>query len=250
MYRLLSVMIIVLLAAVPAYPKKIYELDKYMEGYTKTYFLYIDKKVNKLYLVDKKMKIWRRYPVATGMKEGDKLFENDYKTPGGAYLIKEVYQYHEPWYMARIKEKIKILPVGSKTRELYVKYYGKLQAAYSRNMARIKALNSEYLRAEDGHVKYGTGESLGYNAYGPVFMRLDYPNEGDFEKYEVAKDEGLVPRNADLNYKGPGGGIAIHGTNDNASLGFRASAGCVRMKNEQIRELSDYVMEGTMVIIE
>jgi len=107
-----------------------------------------------------------------------------------------------------------------------------------------------YLRAKDGHVKYGTGQSLGYNSYGPVFIRLDYPNEGDFDKYEEAKDEGLVPRKPDLNYNGLGDGIAIHGTNDNASLGFRASAGCVRMRNDAIREVSDYIMEGTLVIID
>jgi murein L,D-transpeptidase YafK len=239
-----------LFISAPAFPKNIYEMEKYLKGYGKTYFLYIDKKINKLYLIDKKLRVWRRYVVATGMEAGDKLYENDLKTPAGVYLVKEVYQYHEPWYMERIKEKIKILPEGSKTRELYVKYYGKLQADYRKNKRRIAELNSVYLRAEEGHVKYGTGESLGLNSYGPVFIRLDYPNETDVERYEEAKDEGLIPRKADLNFKGPGGGIAIHGTNDNGSLGFRASAGCVRMRNDQIRELSDYVMEGTMVIID
>lgn len=234
----------------PVFSKNIYELEKYLDGYEKTYFLYVDKKINKMYLIDKKLKVWRKYMVATGMNEGDKLYENDYKTPAGIYTVREIYQYHEPWYMLKIREKIKVLPEGSKTRELYVKYYAKLKAAFERNRKKIKALNSVFLRAEDGHVKYGTGESLGYNAYGPVFIRLDYPNKGDIEKYEEAKDEGLIPRRPDLRYKGPGGGIAIHGTNDNGSLGFRASAGCVRVRNDQIRELSNYIMEGTMVIID
>jgi murein L,D-transpeptidase YafK len=250
MYRLLTLLILMLVTVFPVFSKNIYEMEKHLKGYGKTYFLYVDKKINKLYLIDKKLKVWRRYVVATGMKEGDKLYESDLKTPAGVYVVTEIYQYHEPWYMNRIKEKINILPEGSKTREIYVKYYGKLQASYRRNIKKIKALNAAYLKAEEGHVKYGTGESLGYNAYGPVFIRLDYPNDYDFEKYEQAKDEGLIPRRPDLNFKGPGGGIAIHGTNDNGSLGFRSSAGCVRMKNEQIRELSEYVMEGTLVIID
>jgi len=250
MHRLLSILLLVLIAAQPAYAKNIYEMEKYLKGYGKTYFIYVDKKVNKLYLMDKTLKIWRKYPVATGMREGDKLYSNDFKTPAGVYLVKEIYQYHEPWYMENIRSKIKILPEGSKTRELYVKYYEKLKASYKQGVKRIKALNGAYLRAEDGHVRYGTGQSLGYNSYGPVFIRLDFPNAGDFEKYEEAKDAGLIPRKPDLNYKGLGDGIAIHGTNDNASIGFRASAGCVRMKNEHIRELSDYIMQGTLVIID
>jgi murein L,D-transpeptidase YafK len=249
--RFFLVFILSMLAvAAPAYPKKLYELEKYLKGYGKTYFLYVDKKINKMYLVDKKYKVWRRYVVATGMNAGDKLFESDYKTPAGVYMVKEIYQYHEPWYMPKIREKIKLLPEGSKTRELYVKYYAKLESSYRRGKKRITALNGTFLRAEEGHVKYGTGEALGYNSYGPVFIRLDYPNNEDMERYEEAKDDGLIPRRGDNTYKGPGGGIAIHGTNDNGSLGFRASAGCVRMKNENIRELSDYVMEGTMVIID
>ncbi|HRU38909.1 MAG TPA: L,D-transpeptidase [Candidatus Goldiibacteriota bacterium] len=230
--------------------RKIDNLEKYLEGYTKTYFIYVDKKINRLYLVDKNLRIWRRYTVATGMKKGDKLHENDLRTPGGVYLISEVCQYHEPWYMRRVAEKIKVLPEGSKTRDSYVKYYAKLKAKYRKGLAKIKAMNSVFLKAEDGHVKYGTGESLGYNSYGPVFLRLDYPNAEDFVRYEEAKDEGLIPRRDDMKYKGPGSGIAIHGTNDNGSLGFYASSGCVRMRNDNIMELSDYVMEGTMVIID
>jgi hypothetical protein len=229
---------------------RLYELEKYLKDYTKTYFLYIDKKINKLYLIDRNLKVWRRYAVSIGMKQGDKLYDDDYRTPAGVYHIKYVCQYEEPWYLPVFREKARILPDGTETKNMYARYLKQLEAAYKKHRQKLIDMNAVYLRARDGHVRYGTGESLGYNAYGPVFLMLDYPNEMDFQRYEDAIDDGLIPRTKRMYFKRPGEGIAIHGTNDNASLGFPASAGCVRMRNDQIKELSNYVMEGTMVIID
>lgn len=44
-------------------------------------------------------------------------------------------------------------------------------------------------------------------------------------------------------------GFGIHGTWDNESLGTQASAGCVRMKNEEVEELFSLVPVGTVVTV-
>ena len=46
-----------------------------------------------------------------------------------------------------------------------------------------------------------------------------------------------------------GGQVAIHGTNDPAKIGTDASHGCVRMKNEDILQLSALTPLGTPVTI-
>ncbi len=45
-------------------------------------------------------------------------------------------------------------------------------------------------------------------------------------------------------------GIAVHGTHDPASIGTRASEGCIRLHNEDITELKQMVRVGTPVRIE
>lgn len=47
----------------------------------------------------------------------------------------------------------------------------------------------------------------------------------------------------------PWGTYGIHGTSRPESIGNHASAGCIRMKNEDVAELYDYVTIGTYVII-
>ena len=81
-------------------------------------------------------------------------------------------------------------------------------------------------------------------------MRLDYPNEEDIKKYRAALRRGMVPLKSNGDYCDPGGGIAIHGTSDDPSIGNFSSSGCVRMSNRDIVEVSDYVSEGTMVVID
>ena len=49
----------------------------------------------------------------------------------------------------------------------------------------------------------------------------------------------------------PGGGQAgIHGTNDDSSMGKDVSAGCIRMHNRDILELSESVPLGTLVFLQ
>lgn len=59
-------------------------------------------------------------------------------------------------------------------------------------------------------------------AYGPYFIRLNVPGQK---------------------------GIGIHGTHDPRSIGNRASEGCVRMKNEDLRDLVSNIKTALVVII-
>ena len=71
--------------------------------------------------------------------------------------------------------------------------------------------------------KDGKGSIAG--AYGPWFFRLLSVSGRSWE------------------------GIGIHGTHDPASIGTRASEGCVRLRNEELLELKNFVTVGTRVSI-
>ena len=66
------------------------------------------------------------------------------------------------------------------------------------------------------------GDGLGYipHAYGPWFIRLS-----------------------------AGNGIGIHGTHDPASMGLRASEGCIRLRNEDLLKLRPRLYRGLEVTI-
>lgn len=72
----------------------------------------------------------------------------------------------------------------------------------------------------------GKGEIEG--AYGPYFISLD---------------------TSDLS-GGAWDGIGIHGTHDLASIGTRASEGCIRMNNSDLLALKEQITVGTQVTIE
>ena len=68
------------------------------------------------------------------------------------------------------------------------------------------------------------GDSLGSitGAYGPYFIRLDVPGQK---------------------------GIGIHGTQDDNSIGTRASEGCIRMHNEDLITLVKHINTASVVVI-
>lgn len=70
-----------------------------------------------------------------------------------------------------------------------------------------------------GH-DFGDGKGYIRHAYGPWFFRLS-----------------------------AGRGIGIHGTHDPASMGYRASEGCIRLRNEDLLEFKKLVHVGTKVVI-
>jgi len=59
-------------------------------------------------------------------------------------------------------------------------------------------------------------------AYGPYFIRLAVPGQK---------------------------GIGIHGTHDSNSIGSRASEGCIRMQNDEVRKLANVIKPSTVVVI-
>lgn len=70
---------------------------------------------------------------------------------------------------------------------------------------------------------FGDGKGEIQGAYGPIFISLDTHGWS---------------------------GIGIHGTHDPASIGTRASEGCVRMHNNELREFARFIKVGTKVKIE
>ena len=65
---------------------------------------------------------------------------------------------------------------------------------------------------------------------------------------------GIIPPGADNNalgtrWMGYARGLGIHGTNAPETIGFRKSAGCIRMYNQEVEELYKLVTYGTRVTI-
>ena len=76
---------------------------------------------------------------------------------------------------------------------------------------------------------FGDGKGSIKGAYGPWFLYLDTSQLS----------------------KGQWDGIGIHGTHDPASIGTRASEGCIRLRNEHIAELKEkYAKVGMKVFIQ
>lgn len=80
------------------------------------------------------------------------------------------------------------------------------------------------------------------------YMGLDYPTATDVEKFNLRKQQGIIPASAQL-----GGAIGIHGTwphEDYAIDQYQNwTMGCISMKNEHVRQLYDMVSVGTRVTI-
>jgi lipoprotein-anchoring transpeptidase ErfK/SrfK len=119
----------------------------------------------------------------------------------------------------------------------------------SQTYTKLRKMNEVYFKAKDGYHKYkDQTQDLGDNAYGPRYYGINYPNMEDRKRYQKAIAEGRIPlfkgRTADIGY-----GIAIHGNNDEASIGHLCSSGCIRMYNRDIVDIEKYLMLSTPVII-
>ena len=86
----------------------------------------------------------------------------------------------------------------------------------------------EVLGSSDWTHDFGDGKGEIAGAYGPYFISLD-----------TSELSG-----------GAWDGIGIHGTHDPASIGTRASEGCIRMNNEDLCALKEHVTVGMQVTIE
>ncbi len=188
-------------------------------GYRGRHVLFVSKAERRLYVYDRNCAVVAFYKIAYGLNPDgkNKLHAGDNRTPEGRYTI------------------IEILSMDASPDT----------AAYKK----LKRMNEIYFRARDGHYKYGRPSvDLGDNAYGPRYYLLDYPNGDDRLRYEKALRRGLVPMRRGA-YESIGSGIAIHGNNDEASIGHLASSGCVRMYNLDIIDLEKYIQIRTPVII-
>lgn len=72
-------------------------------------------------------------------------------------------------------------------------------------------------------------------------LLINYPNDKDLRRFEKAKKQKLIPKNADI-----GGLIEIHGHGDK---GADWTNGCVALKNEEMDIIYREALEGTMVTI-
>tara|TARA_Y100001937_G_scaffold11083_2_gene13532 strand:+ start:56844 stop:57821 length:978 start_codon:yes stop_codon:yes gene_type:complete len=121
----------------------------------------------------------------------------------------------------------------------------------SESYKELAKLNGFYLTAKLGYSLYGKpGKDAGKNVFGPRFYGIDYPAASDIWRYRQALKAGDVPE--DKKRKLPmriGSGIAIHGTNDPASVGKTFGSGCIRLLNEDIIKLDPFMNPGMPVII-
>ncbi len=148
-----------------------------------------------------------------------KQFEYDGRTPEGIYRIFRFYSLDAPKKSESYKE--------------------------------LERLNGYFLTAKLGYSLYGKpGKDAGKNVFGPRFYGIDYPAASDIWRYKMALKEGSEP--LDKKRKLPmriGSGIAIHGTNDPASVGQTFGSGCIRLRNEDIVKLDPFMNNGMPVII-
>ncbi len=112
---------------------------------------------------------------------------------------------------------------------------------------------------EEGSLKTPTGlfriaEKIGAEApLGAVFKTREMTGEisselspDDQVTTRILWLDGLEPYNANTHQRY----IYIHGTNKESEIGTPTSAGCIRMRNEDVAHLFDLVSEGTLVHIE
>ncbi|MCB1175155.1 MAG: L,D-transpeptidase [Leptospiraceae bacterium] len=145
-----------------------------------------------------------------------KLHEGDNRTPEGFYKIQFILSSRDP--------------------------------ADSSTAKRLRELNQKEFKAQDGYTRFGSNQDEGTDIYGPLYFGINYPNQQDLQRYQKAKDRGQLPsQNGEL--AGPGFGIAIHGTNDPASIGQKHGSGCIRVHNNSIIQLDRWVRKGTPVFI-
>lgn len=216
------------------------------EKYGEKHILIAEKKEKMIYVIDASLNTIAAFKISTGLNAENKIYAGDNATPEGSYVITEILEEEKPDSLSDLESEAGNCSENCAETERKLALYKK---EHEKNRARLALMNSVYFRAKDGHKKWGTNLDLGKNAYGPVFMRLSYPEKPDIKRHESAKKRGYLPMRNDGSYPGPGSGIAIHGTNDPESLGQDASSGCVRLLNEEVLLLRKYVSKGVKVII-
>jgi len=193
----------------------------FFRTHTQEYLVCVKKTKFVLVVVDRRLKVVFRTGVALGKNKDlmAKVYADDDRTPEGLYRIIQAVHLD--------------LPAGSD------------------GFGRIKRMNSVFFRAKEGYFRWNDQKKdLGTNAFGYGFFRLNYPNQQDKDRYVKAVMAGEVPKKDSGGLAGFGFGIGIHGTNDPDSIGHPASTGCIRVRNEDLRLIRDYLETGRYVYIE
>jgi murein L,D-transpeptidase YafK len=80
------------------------------------------------------------------------------------------------------------------------------------------------------------------------FLALDYPTKESIDKFNRRKKNGEIPANAKI-----GGGIGIHGVWPHEDFVIDRyknwTLGCISMKNDDVKDLYQYINAGTSVTI-
>lgn len=193
--------------------------EKAFRNYNGNYVIVISKKKFTLSVYERGKGKIESYRIGYGSSSepGPKLYEGDNRTPEGFYQVNE------------------ILSMDSDRS--------------SESYSKLSKMNAYFFKKVNGYHKYGKpDEDLGDNAYGPRYFGINYPNEEDSRRYNDALSKGIIPEKNGIKAS-IGYGIAIHGNNDEESIGHKCSSGCMRMFNRDIVELEKFISLGTPVVI-
>lgn len=200
--------------------------------------LLISKAAMKLSVLDGAGRPLLVVPIACGENYGDKRRAGDRRTPEGLFTVQEILdtsRWPVPAADAETETETAAAPAAeagaTKAAETDATATAETKAAAEEAKAETTEAAEDEKVAPTGRTKRMKREKSAVrpapkapyrSPYGPYFIRL------------------LTP---------PHEGIGIHGTNDEASIGSRASAGCIRLHNDDLRRLLRYVRIGMPVFI-
>ncbi len=124
-------------------------------------------------------------------------------------------------------------------------WYGTYPVVFGNKSQDDKRMEGDRLTPE-GHFRI-VGKKI-HKQWGK-FLMLDYPTRESYEKFQMRKATGAIPKKATI-----GGGIGIHGTRPNEEWVIDKyinwTAGCISVRYSDMDELYDMLPIGTEVIIE
>lgn len=179
--------------------------------------LLISKAAMKLSVLDGAGRPLLVVPIACGENYGDKRRAGDRRTPEGLFTVQEILDTSR-WLVPAADAETETEAAAAPEKEA-----GTAEAAEATSVQGAKAAPTGRTKRMKREKAARPAPKTPYRSpYGPYFIRL------------------LTP---------PHEGIGIHGTNDEASIGSRASAGCIRLYNDDLRRLLRYVRIGMPVFI-
>jgi murein L,D-transpeptidase YafK len=80
------------------------------------------------------------------------------------------------------------------------------------------------------------------------FIWINYPNDDSWKKHNAAKEEGRIPKDAQI-----GGEVGIHGVPIGMdfliTMKYNWTLGCISMRNKDVDELYPYITKNTIIEI-